>query len=50
MISVELDNGCHVMQDEENTEKLRDDFSADVTNMDDNGMNCVHLKDDSKHF
>lgn len=38
MISVELDNGCHAMLDEGKTEKVRDDFSADETNMDPDGI------------
>lgn len=41
MISVELDNGCHAMLDEGKTEKVRDDFSADATNMDFNSMDCA---------
>lgn len=41
VISVELDNGCHAMLDEEKTEKVREDFSADATNMHFNGMDCA---------
>lgn len=44
-MSVELDNGCHAMLDEGKTEKVRDDFSADATNMDYNGMDhVIYLK------
>lgn len=51
VISVELDNGCHAMLDEGKTEKVRDDFSADATNMDYNDMDCVvYLKEYGKQF
>lgn len=43
VISVELDNGCHAMLDEGKTEKVRDDFSADATNMDFDGMDWTGL-------
>lgn len=39
------------MLDEGKTEKEREDFSADATNMDHNGMDCViYLKEDGKQF
>lgn len=46
MISGELDNGCHAMLDEGKTEKVKDDFSADATNMDFSGMDrVIYLKE-----
>lgn len=39
------------MLDEGKTEKARDDFSADATNMDCNGMDrVISLKEDGKQF
>lgn len=41
VISVELDNGSNAMFDEGKTEKVRDDFSADATNVGFNCMDCA---------